>query len=67
MFMMFLNQNPEDMPYASQLDLQVCSQEFPYKDHSDYGFHKIEAQIEAVERENNRELPSGRGKYGKRT
>jgi hypothetical protein len=64
MFTMSFYQNPDDMPYASQLDCQVKSQEFPYKGHSDYGFDKIEDKIEAVERENNRGGAS-RGKRGK--
>lgn len=61
-FMIF--REPEEMPYASQLDCMVSSQEFPYT-HSysstDYGFDKIEKQITEVERKNKRE--PGKGKY----
>lgn len=60
-FMLF--REPEDMPYASQLDCMVSSQEYPYTGHrySDYGFDKIEKQINQIERKNNRE--PGKHKY----
>jgi hypothetical protein len=45
------------LPYASQLDLQVSSQEFPYRLHDDFGFGEIQREIDRVERINKHEAP----------
>jgi len=50
----------EEMPYASELDLQVSSQEYPYCGYSDYGFSKKQEMIDKVENENSRQLPKGK-------
>lgn len=52
---MTLENEEKYLPYASQLDLMVSSQEFPHRLHSDFGFKAIEEKIEHVERINNRE------------
>ena len=50
---MFSLRNEEKyLPYASQLDLQVTSQEFPYRLHDDYGFSEHQRRIDEVERIN---------------
>lgn len=52
-----LSNEEKYLPYASQLDLMVSSQEFPYRLHADFGFDEVQRQIDRVEATNRREEP----------